>query len=242
MLKLYRNRFVEAIRSADFSPELFYAFQREISGLPALVIELKKTPIKFAVLRSKSDYHQFFHRFTQFAPGFPDTGSRPQQDEFGATTNWETIDFILGQFVGWLAMHVQPYLDEQAAPDLWSRINELRPLLSPDAFDDKNRAPLDGEEQSLIALAVNEYRVTLHGRLTLSAEQKNLLDARFRYLTTSLERLSRHDWQALAIYNVLCLAVSFNLNAETEAAILRQFQQTITVAMKTPRRLLRTKA
>lgn len=242
MLRLYRNRFVQVIQNTDLSAELFYAYQREISDLPSLVIELKKTPIKFAALQSTSDHHQFFHRYTQFAPNFPDTGSRRQTDEFGVTTNWESIDFVLEKFTSWLGAHVKPYLAERAEPDLWGRINQLKPLLSSNAFDDKNREPLDGEEQSLIALAVNEYRVTLHGLLKLNDEQRGLVDARFRYLTSSLERLRRHDWQALAVYNILCLAASLNVDHETEVEMVRHFQQTITVAMAAPRRLLRTKA
>ena len=104
---------MQAIRSADLSAELFYAYQREVSDLPALVIELKKTPLKFAALQAKKDYHYFFHRYTQFQPGFPDTGSKPEQDEFGNTTNWESIDFVLERFTGWLNEQVKPYLNEQ---------------------------------------------------------------------------------------------------------------------------------
>jgi len=104
MLKKYRQRFTEIIKSKSYEMGLF-EIDENPSGEKVLVICVPKTQLRFEITQNPENFHEFCCLFTKFAPVASDYGQAP-------TNGWASIEAIYSWFEFWLDNEIKVYVEE----------------------------------------------------------------------------------------------------------------------------------
>ncbi len=113
ILKEHKNKLLSIIQESGFDPRLFDSQYQTIDKKEFFMIQLRNSPLRFA-LRSCDDFYTFEFYHSTFTPSLPFRGPYAYYD----------IDDVNTKLKEWLNTVVRPYLDELNTPDLWQALQD----------------------------------------------------------------------------------------------------------------------
>ena len=108
----HKNRVAEHLIQSRFGRDRFELFDSVLPDeLDLTTIEFKNSRFCFNIRPFPSDYNAYSVNYTEYGPSYRNFDPSPK-----ATL---TIEQILTYIDYWLDKHVQPFINDQAAVDLW---------------------------------------------------------------------------------------------------------------------------
>jgi len=224
MLKKDRNRFIELISKYELDPADFKKHEKSIDEHPAFILQLNNSPLFFMVRTNKDDYAEFDMRYISFAPNFPKSEYMPQ-------TGWTWIGDVYETFEYWLSNHVIPYREEIEAPDLWEQMQGSQ-LFIEDPLVSRDQSDFDKVEKENIRLAISQFEQSIKLLYQPTTEQIETIRDRLDYLSESLDRVNKVDWQGLAISTVISISIALSLDTTKGKELFSLFKESFSTIVK----------
>ncbi len=218
MLKRYKNEFFKTIQSAgldisDFSgEEIFY------KEYPAFKITYTPGNIFFVARHFKDDPKLFDCMYAQF------TGTNPPP-EIGLIPEegWYIFEAVISTFQRWLDNEVRVTMEEALIPDLWSQATSS--FIEAHPIDSQEASNFTEEEREQIKLAASTFRLLVQETFAPTEDQRTVVAEQLAYLVSSVDRLNRFDWKAVAISTLMAISVALSLDTERGRQLYGLFQQ-----------------
>lgn len=214
MLKVYKNQFYKAIEDVGLTPSEF-KFRVENNED---VIMHDETGFEFRVTHTKESYDTFRCRYSQFQPGAPLCGFKPN-----AYISFSSMRDMY--FFPWVKEHLKPCLEELNGIDLWEEYSRDSKVLDLDKIDFEDKAQFSYDEQKQIALAIEDLKLLVAGKFDQTQEQSNNITARLDYLAEACSRLNKYDWKSLLINTVFSIGVALSLDTSKGAELVNLFKR-----------------
>ena len=214
ILKEHKNKLLTIIQEPDFDPNFFASEYGTISNKEFFIIQLRNSPIRFALgPYAKFDTFELYR--STFTPNFPFTGP------YG----YYAIEDVYIKFKEWLDTVVKPYLDEVSAPDLWQTLEDMRSdatrqIEAPDDFE-----PFSEEEKIQLRRSIDELRLLIVNNFTLNRKQTDAIKNRLKYLSDAIDKHNKFDWKGIAIHTAITIAITLALNPEQTHQLFQLFKQ-----------------
>lgn len=122
---------------------------------------------------------------------------------------------VVIEFNNWLTR----LTTELQTPDLWATVSSDTHLIRL-AADQDNR-PFTLEEQFQVKKALNEIKAYLIKSNNLTAAQMRTVEARFDYMEEAAGRLGRKDWTGILVSNLIGIAITLMLSADSAKDLIR---------------------
>lgn len=229
MLKCDKNGFIELIKENGHDPLSFKRYEKDdVEGFPAFIIQLKNSPLFFMVRTNNSSFHEHDARYIEFAPGFPKSDYFPGHD-------WTSMTEVYGWFENWLEFHVNSYIREIDALDLWEQL-EGSVLFDSDPIRSRNTDSFSKPEKERIIGALDRFVGLIDAEFDPSDHQREIIEDRLNYLKDGMDRLNKVDWQAIAVSTVISISIALSLDTDNGKKLFDLFKQAFSVALD----LLRT--
>jgi hypothetical protein len=231
MLKQHKNSFLQVIRDSGLDPTVFSAEMQNIGTVTSIledffyhyyqsdesvfVIKIKSSSLKFAVRTSGSNLHKFMYKRTKFKPGFP-------------VTWWSSVypaRRVLAEFKDWLENVAKLYIEDSDLPDYWSQIEMYKSFVGSAETPAGEGEKFTEEEKEGARRSVKQFRALIEGHFQPTPEQSEFIDQRLDYLSRAVDRLSRFDWNGLAISVVVSIAVNLSVDTERGRLLFNLFRQ-----------------
>lgn len=212
ILKKHKNALLTIIQESGLDPMLFTAADGTIADESFLIIQLRNSPICFAV-RPWDKFDDFGYRLSLFLPGFP----------LGGTNYTSHSETLYSSFKGWLDSIVKSYLDEASTPDLWQALQEN--LSEPVG---QLESPLDLEpfseiEKIQIKRSIDGLRLSIENKFNLQNKQLSTTNKLLQHLSDAVDKHSRFDWRGIAINVAATIATHLALNPEQSSQLFALF-------------------
>ena len=224
MLKRDKNGFLEILRNNNFEASSFKRYEKDVDGGKGFIIQLKNSPLFFLARTRAEDYHDHDSRYVKFAPDFPKSDYLPRE-------NWCGIDKIYDYFNDWLNNHVKLYLEELEVSDLWEQL-EGNNLFNSDPLSNRSSINFTKPEKERITASIDHFRKLIEVEYSPTEEQLEIINDRLGYLTESLDRLNKVDWQGIAISTVMSISIALSLDTENGKNLFTLFKQAFTAALE----------
>lgn len=218
MLKQYRNSLLQIIQEKGLDPKLFHAKEKREGDYDIFHISLINTPLIFTARNSNANFHDFDCRYTVFSPRFNTTDYEPEG-------GWEDFDGLTEDFNDWLQNHVKLYIQEQAEPDLWARIESQTPLVNGAAISQEDTNVFSDDEKIRVRMSINEFRILLIKNFKPKSEEIEVINDRLEYLSNSVDRLNKIDWRSVAITTLIAISTTLSLDTEKGRLLFDLFKQ-----------------
>lgn len=206
MLKKDKNGFIEIITDTGLQLSDFTAKEEHRSGNPAFVLRYKDSPMEFWYRNSKNSYLLYDCCYTTFAPGYI-------QSQYIPDSNWaDGIEFVYREFKEWIDSHLNHYLEEKDAPDLWNIVSQEDNSY---LWDGSDLSFFSGEEKSDLILKIGKFKEQLLTTYQFNQHQLALIDNKLEYLAESVERLNKFDWKGVLIATLIGLATTLSVDKNT---------------------------
>ena len=114
ILTRYKNTLLTIIQESGLDPKLFTAEASTISKEEFFIIQLRNSPIFYAIRPYQRSFSSFESFGSQFAAGFPS----------GDSIISIQTQHLFDTFKDWLNDVVKPYLAEVIPPDLWQTLQD----------------------------------------------------------------------------------------------------------------------
>lgn len=208
----YKNKLLTTIKESGLDPILFTVSDRTLDKENFFIIELRNSPIIFAV-RPWDTFSQFEARHSRFEPSFP-----------LARSFHTTILPLLNQFKWWLNNVVKPYLDESSTPDLWQILEHARSDSVREIEDPNYSLPFSQEEKDQIKQSIEQLRRLIANKFNVQEKQLRTITNLLNYLSDAVDKHNKFDWRGIAINVAFNIALHLALNPDET----RQFFQLFT--------------
>jgi hypothetical protein len=208
MLRKYRNKLFEVIKTEGWETSLFSGSDEKIGDRSVFVIRLNHSPLQFIVGTSDEDLLSMDCRFTLFATNYPLSDWIPE-------AGYAQYELIEDRFRHWLKI-VDEYIEDMNTPDLWTTLSDEFSKFDQKAIQDNisfTQSEKDRISESLYTM-LNEARA----KQILNESQMKLLEEKIDYLIEASDRLGRKDWinaATGAIFGYLFQAALTSDNAKT---------------------------
>ena len=207
MLKRYKNEFLQAIQSAGFDVSDFQGKEETVADHPEFRIHYTPGKIFFMARQHKDGASYFRFRFSRFTG----IGSPPESGLF-PPSDWWSFERVLIEFRQWLDREVRTAIEEQFMPDLWSQATSG--FIGAHSIDSQGASKFTEEERQQIKLAVLNFRLLIKETFAPTEDQLTVVTEQLEYLASSVDRLNRFDWKAVAISTVMTISVALSLDTE----------------------------
>lgn len=213
ILRKDKNTLLTIIQESGLDPILFTAADGTIAEENFFIIQLRNSPICFAV-RPFAEFDTFQYYCSTFTPDFPLTGPYGYYD----------TESLHNKFTEWLNTVVKPYLDEASTPDLWqlmedTRSDTIRDIEAPDYSESFSE-----DEKTRIRLSINEFRLLIVNNFNPHKEELDAINNRLKYLSDAMDKHNKFDWKGIAISTVIAIAVTLALNPEQFNQLVQLFK------------------
>lgn len=225
MLKRDKNRFLEVIKESGLKHSLFKRFEKgDVEGSPAFIIQLKNSPMFFMARTDSSDYFSHDSRYIEFSPKFTKSDYRPHN-------GWDNIEGVLEIFNNWLEMHVKTYLEELEETDLWEQL-EGRVLFGSDPMSNRTSGQFSKPEKERIQESLVNFKALIELEYAPTNEQLEVIQDRIDYLSDSVNRLNKTDWQGIAVSAIISISIALNLDTEKGKNLFSLFKQSFAAMLE----------
>jgi hypothetical protein len=241
MLKQHKNAFLDVIKLSGLDPANFTAEMRHVSSVESsvetflrlsrstedekvFVIEIKNSPLRFAIRVEPGDFYKFKCKGAKFKPGFPMSGWWWRDPH--------PIEYALKQFRTWLDRVAKKYIEDNDLPDYWSQIEMYKSFVSGSATPPKDDKEFTEQEKEEVRNSVDRFRALIAETFNPTPEQSVFINERLDYLSRATDRLNRFDWQGLAISVVVSIAVNLSADTERGRVLFNLFKQAFQSTIK----------
>ncbi len=215
ILKKYKNNLLTIIQESGLDPNLFTAEDGTIGKLDFFIIQLRDSPICFAVKPWGGSFDEFQYRSSLFVSDF-------SLDNLAYASNIQSLHSI---FKEWLNSVVIPYLDEVSTPDLWQILEETRSRTKDELGTPEDFNSFSDEEKIQIRLSLDDFRLLIIENFNPHQEELKAVDGRLKYLSDAIDKHNKFDWKGIAINTVIAIAIALSLNPEQGGQLLQLFKQ-----------------
>lgn len=223
MLKKHKNGFIKIIEEKGFHVSQFRAVEKYVDGLPGFILQFVNSPLAFLARTHEDDYFLHDYRFVQFAPSYPKSDYKPAGD-------WCEISEVYDGFQSWLSTHIKSYLEEIDIPDLWAQI-EQQNLFLDDPLSTRDSRHFDKAEKEKISIAIEKFKELLETHYQPTKDQLEIINDRLSYLSDSSDRLSKVDWQGVAISTLISISIALSLDTQRGRELFGLFKTAFTSAL-----------
>jgi hypothetical protein len=233
MLKMYKNGFVDLIRTQGLDPTSFHVEDttttRQLTDSETIeeslfTLQFMETHLKFVVTNHPFSLHDFAAHYTRFGVGSPESPIIPYPD----FTYPHNIDAVYRWFNDWLLHDVRVYIDEMTSPDLWAQIAQQRQLVTATSLTPHEVSFFAEEEKPLLHASIRQFRLLVCKNFSPTQEQLKIIDERLDYLSKAVDRLNRFDWKGLALSIVVSISVNLCVDTDGGRKLLELFKQAFT--------------
>jgi hypothetical protein len=213
ILKKHKNTLLTIIQESGLDPTRFSAEDGTIDREKFLIIQLRNSPLRFAV-RPSDTFDTFLYRCSNFLPGLP----------LGNRLYSHNPQNLYVTFKEWLNSVVTPYLDEASTPDFWRLMKDtysdtIREQQTPDYFE-----PFSEEEKNQLRLSIGEFRLSIVNNFNPHKEELDAINNRLKHLSDALDKHNKFDWKGIAIHTVISIAITLALNPEQTNHLFQLFK------------------
>lgn len=220
MLKTYKNGFIKLINENGLQVDSFKPYEKEVDGNPAFILQFESSPLYFMTRTNSESYEQLDLRYIKFAPSYPKSDYYPPNE-------WTNIHDVYEFFCSWLNQHVKPYLDEFDVPDLWQQIR-TGGLFTHDPLEKNHEEFFSEKEKEQVIVALSKFKEMMQLEFKPTREQQEKIDAKLDYLTESLHRLNKTDWQSIALSTLISISIALSLDTEKGRELFNMFKNAFT--------------
>jgi hypothetical protein len=110
-------------------------------------------------------------------------------------------------------------------PDLWEQMARGSRFLSSSPMGPDDNTFFGEAEKTELRQQIREFRLLVLETFVPSPEQAKIIDDRFDYMTTALDRLNKFDWRSVVINSVISISIALSLNNEQGHVLFNLFQQ-----------------
>jgi hypothetical protein len=225
MLKRDKNGFIDIITSNGFDPSQFKRYEKDdVDNHPGFIVQLVNSPLFFLARTNSEDFHKHDSRFVKFGPNF-------SKSEYFPEKLWCQIEDIYEHFEYWLKKHVRIYIEEIDIPDLWEQL-EGNYQFDADPLRGRSTESFTKPEKEKIRASLNHFRNLIEVEYSPSQDQLEAINDRLNYLSESLDRLNKVDWQGIAISSVISISIALSLDTEQGKNLFYLFKQAFTAALE----------
>ena len=221
MLKKHSNQLLTIIQKSGLDPTLFDATTTTIDRKKYFLIQLRNTPIRFAVRSDDSDFNSFYCCSSAFKPSFP----------LGSLQSSYNPEHLYDRFQGWLNDVVWAHFDELASPDFWQILESTRSDVLRETEAPDYSASFSEEEKIQLRLSINEFRLLIMNNFKPNADQLAAITARLEYLSRAMDKHNKFDWRGIAIHTVMIIIITLALNPDQSQQLFRLFKQVFSSIM-----------
>jgi hypothetical protein len=222
MKKKYRNELFQLINKAGFNQDDFSLTEDNIQGLPAVILQYKKTPFRFIIRNSRESFEDFDYKFVSFGPGYSMTDIQPQ-------SSYANFDTVYANVERWLNLDVKEYIEDESEPDLWTEFKRGNKTINIDRIDFNDKGNFSYDEKRQISMAVNELKLLIHNGIQTNQEEQKLVNERLDYLIEASGRLNKFDWKSLAISTLISISIALSLDTQKGQMLFDLFKKVFSV-------------
>jgi hypothetical protein len=216
ILKKYKNSLLDIIHSSDLDATLFSAHDRIISvgEEESFAIELRNSPMLYAIRPHYSSLHMFRRHYSDFALGFPLRG----------TDKGLTFEEISADFSKWLNNVVADYLEDLSTLDRWQMLERTHSDAMREIQELDYSVPFSKEEKRQLKQSIDELRLLITDRFDVQEKQLGAITNLLEHLSDALDKQSKFDWRGIAINVATTIALHLALNPEQSRQLFELFQ------------------
>jgi hypothetical protein len=205
MLRKYRNKLLEVIKSEGWDASLFSGSDETIEDGTAFVIRLDCSPFQFIVRTCDENSLIMDCKYTLLARNYPLSKWFPDSGYY----DYEGIEY---SFKDWLKL-VDEYIEEMKTLDLWTVLTD-----SLGTFDQKimqSNTVFSVSEKDRISESLHKLLNEVQREQILNSMQMESLEEEVGYLIEASGRLGRKDWLNAAIGALFGYIIQAALTSET---------------------------
>ncbi|MHA4811520.1 hypothetical protein ACX0G9_25720 [Flavitalea flava] len=222
MRQTHRNKIVEYLNQSKYGLIAFELFDSPYSHEPNVTnLEFKNSKFVFKIEPFPSNFNAYAINYTEYGPMYVLNNPSPQSTL--------TIDDILIYIGIWLKRHVQPYLDDQNAVDLWQEYKKGVEYLKIENINIEDTGRFSADDAARIRLAMEGLKGLIAERFNTSELQQQSINKKLDYLIESVTRLSKTDWKGIAIGIISRIAIALSLDRQRGDQLWQLFQQVFTI-------------
>lgn len=224
VLKKYKNKLLEAIHQNGFDINEFRKHEKTVDGAPAFIIQLINSPLFFMIRTNTDDFQQHDCRYINFSPDYTRSEYEPDSD-------WAPFEYCYDKFQWWLRTHVKEYQYEIEAPDYWSELSE-NPIFQIDPLANRTSESFNRVEREKVDQALLQFKSILIEHFKPTQDQLVQIEDRINYLSESMERLNKVDWQGIAISTLISISIALSLDTDNGKLLFEFFKNSFSLAIE----------
>lgn len=214
ILTRYKNTLLTIIQESGLDPKLFTAEASTISKEEFFIIQLRNSPIFYAIRPYQRSFSSFESFGSQFAAGFPS----------GDSIISIQTQHLFDTFKDWLNDVVKPYLAEVIPPDLWQTLQDTLSDAAPETEALHYFEPFSEKEKIHLRLSIKEFRISIVNNFNPPKEYQDTIDSHFKYLSDAIDKQKKFPFRLMAIQLVITIAIDLALNREQFNQLLQLFK------------------
>ncbi|MFI5154395.1 MAG: hypothetical protein ACHQET_13750 [Chitinophagales bacterium] len=183
------------------------------NGQRRFQISFKNSPMRFFFTPSPSSFENFTIGWTVFSMTFPEAIAG------GIVSFAEVIPKLLPN---WFKQHLDPYIADRDASDLWDEYLKTPKLMQVSATDQDyiDTSRFSEPEQQIIIQKINELKLHIIQNYNPSPAILKGIEARLNYLTEAAKRAPKTDWKGIFIMVAFEIAMFLITEPEKRSAFL----------------------
>ena len=198
----YKNQIFEVLLNHPLGIDNFEITER---GLDFVITYLPYSKVfDYNFRNSDTSFDYFISVATFYSPGFV------QGYRYGTQVSFEGA---LNDFKDWLVHHLEAYINDQETVDLWAEYKNKAaqtPLII-ENYQDTTTFTL--EEKQTLKLGLNELKLLIAERFTVTPAQLEAVNNRLDYLAEVVERTNKTDYKNILISTIISIMIALSLDA-----------------------------
>lgn len=220
MQKKDRNEFYRRIQSAELDPSNFNLTEKVKKHGPIeafiYTITYKNTELCFSFFELKTSPGNYKFKASHYY------GFISMESEYSSTIH--TVYEVQNQFEHWLMNEVREYDNDQIEPDLWQQAYENRLSLEDGQLGEDQNEKFSQFEKDQIRAQLNEFKIQIINEFQLTQDKIELLEERIEYMSETADRVTKRDWQNIAIATLINIGIALSLSADQGHRLMMLFK------------------
>lgn len=222
MKKKYKNEIFNFISDSKLGIENFDIIESSEDDLQITLISYKNSPLSFTIRNTLESFDSLDYKYVQFTPTYVETSFYP-------SNGWLNFKDVFDVFKSWITLHINEFLEDKYAPDLWYEYNKGNKSLNFNEIDFENHESFNLEEKAQVKMAINELKLLIHKHIGTSKEEQKLVEKRLDYLIETLNRLNKFDWKSVAISTLMSISIALTLDTTKGKLLFDLFKEVFSV-------------
>jgi hypothetical protein len=227
MRRTHKNLIVEYLMQSEFGIDAFDLYDSQFpESKNSTFLEVKNSRLIFRIDPYPQNFDAYSVRYVQYGPSYP--------WEQPSISQSFTIDQVIERVEMWLALEVQPYFDDEEAPDLWQEYKKGVKYLKIDDIQTNDLTYFTPDDITRIRFAIEDLKALIPEKFNITQAQIELVNQKLDYLVDVAGRAPQTDWKGIAISTVLTIIVALSLDTARGNQLWELFMQVFRVVSMLP--------